>query len=552
MRFLTILARKGVVPEAKIDDYVAKAAELNIKTGELLQRFGMIDERVIMDVLSEQTGIPVYTEDIPLPETAIAPLNLMFLRSNALALFYHEEALNLALCDPFDYDARRQVAHAFPDQPVRLWLSTRDRIIDYLDRLDEQVGQGVEGMVEDIMDMDRLDVEVDTEKLLQFASEAPIVRFVNSTIRRAVEMGASDIHIEPFEKRLEVRFRVDGILQNMQSAPQNIHPAIVTRIKIMAKLDIGERRLAQDGRIKIRVAANDIDFRVSTIPTMYGESVVLRLLPKDNRSFDFASLGIAEHNVSLLKGIIRHPYGMFLISGPTGSGKTTTLYALLKQLNQPDKKIITIEDPIEYHVHGVNQIQVKPKIGLTFASGLRHIVRQDPDIILVGEIRDVETARIAIQSALTGHLVLSTVHTNNAVTAITRLLDMGIEDYLIASTIIGIAAQRLVRLLCNHCKQAKPAGAYAKEFPRHLSAADTIYRATGCPTCNDLGYSGRTAIMEVLPIDDGFRQMVHAGVTAAKLEENAVARGMRTMLEDGWQKIAAGATTIEEVTRVVS
>jgi general secretion pathway protein E len=394
------------------------------------------------------------------------------------------------------------------------------------------------------------------EHLKDMASEAPVIRMVNLIMQRAVEARASDIHVEPFEQRLKVRFRVDGVLKEVEAPPVRSTAAVISRIKIMAKLNIAERRLPQDGRIKLQVQGKELDLRVSTVPTMYGESVVIRLLHKESIVLDFAALGFEGDALQRFLDVLALPHGIILITGPTGSGKSTTLYTALHRINTPERKIITVEDPVEYQLEGVNQIQTKPQIGLTFANALRSIVRQDPDVIMIGEMRDLETARIAVQSALTGHLVLSTLHTNDAAGGVTRLMDMGLEDYLITSTVNGILGQRLVRRLCPHCREAYPALPEMVEELRLRRFAPEgevrLYHPHGCEQCDGLGYKGRLAILEFLIMSDDLRRLVMTHAQARQIEEQALKEGMHTMYEDGLRKAIAGLTTIEEVLRVTS
>ncbi|MGR8998836.1 MAG: type II secretion system ATPase GspE, partial [Gammaproteobacteria bacterium] len=398
--------------------------------------------------------------------------------------------------------------------------------------------------------------EEDLEHLKDLASEAPVIKMVNLIMQRAIETKASDIHIEPFEQSLKVRLRIDGVLQDIGAPPVKSTAAVISRIKIMAKLNIAERRLPQDGRIKVQMLGKELDLRVSTIPTMYGESVVIRLLDKENTVLDFASLGFSGSQAQQFVDVLAEPHGIILITGPTGSGKSTTLYAALKQLNTAERKIITVEDPVEYQLEGINQIQAKPQIGLTFASALRSIVRQDPDVIMIGEMRDLETAKIAVQSALTGHLVLSTLHTNDAPGGITRLLDMGVEEYLLTSTVNGILAQRLVRKLCPECKAAyQPASAVVEEMKlkRFKPVGDIVlYKPVGCPACGGLGYRGRMAIIEFLAMTDPIRKLIMAHEDAGAIQKQAMAEGMATMYEDGLVKVMQGNTTLEEVLRVTA
>ncbi|MDX9767975.1 MAG: type II secretion system ATPase GspE, partial [Ectothiorhodospiraceae bacterium] len=383
---------------------------------------------------------------------------------------------------------------------------------------------------------------------------APVIRMVNLIITRAIESRASDIHIEPFEGTLKVRYRIDGVMHEVESPPARLTAAIISRLKIMAHLNIAERRLPQDGRIQLRVQGKEIDLRVSSVPTMHGESVVMRILDKGSITLDLDAMGFHPEVLARFKDVLALPHGIVLVTGPTGSGKTTTLYAALARLNTPERKILTVEDPVEYQIAGVNQIQANPKIGLDFAHALRSIVRQDPDVIMIGEMRDQETARIAIQSALTGHLVLSTVHTNDAASGVTRLVDMGLEPYLLTATVNCIMAQRLVRRLCPHCAEAFEAppelvadlglDRYAEARPHRL------WRARGCPECADTGYHGRTAIHELLMMDEPIQRLVLAHADAETIEKAARARGMLTMYEDGLRKALSGITTVEEVLRV--
>lgn len=393
----------------------------------------------------------------------------------------------------------------------------------------------------------------DVDHLRDLAQEAPIIRLVNRLIIKAVEMQASDIHFEPFEHRFRVRYRLDGLLQEVESPPARLQAAIISRVKIMARLDISERRRPQDGRIKLKIGDREIDFRISTIPTHYGESLVLRILDRGSLVLDLSLLGFPADLLTEWERLITNPYGMILVTGPTGSGKTSTLYTTLDKINVPTAKIMTLEDPIEYQMDGINQIQVNPKIGFDFANGLRSIVRQDPDIILVGEIRDQETARIAIQSALTGHLLFSTLHTNDAAGAITRLLDMGVESFLLSSTLLGILAQRLVRVICPHCKEEMAPDAKlfrAMKLSPEETARMTYYHGVGCDECRHTGFKGRIAIFEYLPLDEDIRKEIHRESSTEVIREVALRKGMITLRQDGWNKVRQGVTTISEVLRV--
>jgi general secretion pathway protein E len=461
-----------------------------------------------------------------------------------LPLADRPDALILAMADPLDRYALDAI-QLLVGKPVKAVVAVPAELERALARLYGDSGDHAEvakAVVGEAIDAG------DVQRLRDQASEAPVVRLVNALIAQALEARASDIHIEPFEGRLRMRLRIDGVLRDIEAPPVSLAPAITSRVKIMAALDIAERRLPQDGRLKATVQGRDIDLRVSCVPTLYGESVVLRLLDKSQAPLELAALGFAADLEQGLGTLLALPNGILLVTGPTGSGKTTTLYAALQRLNRGHAKILTAEDPVEYQLEGINQVQVRPKIGLDFAAILRSLLRQDPDIILVGEVRDRETAAIAVQSALTGHLVLSTLHTNDAAGAITRLIDMGVEPFLLTSTVRGILAQRLVRLLCPDCKEPyAPSAALAAELP---AGTKTLHRAKGCPACNHSGYRGRAAVAELLVIDDDLRGRVLAREDAGALHAAAAARGMRPLRDDGLRLAASGATSIEEVLRV--
>jgi general secretion pathway protein E len=436
---------------------------------------------------------------------------------------------------------------------IKILLSTEETIIAAIESYYGQGESAMGRMVDSIKDDANGSTEIisDTEHIRDMASEAPVIKLVNHIISNATEMGASDIHLEPFSEDLILRYRIDGILHNFEAPPKRLNSALCTRIKIMAELDISERRLPQDGRIKLKVLGKDIDMRVSTLPTIHGESIVIRILDSTNLNVDLEKMGFPKKELEQFQKLIKKPYGKILVTGPTGSGKTTTLYGALQNINTSDKKIITIEDPVEYQIRGINQIHVKPKIGLDFASGLRSIVRQDPDVIMVGEIRDTKTADVAIQAALTGHLVFSTVHTNDAAGAITRLLDMGVENYLISSALIGVLAQRLVRVICKSCKEpAKVASALIEELGTCGHENIKAFHGKGCNVCSQTGYRGRAGIYELLIVDDSIRQLILAKSTAQKIRDFSRSQGMTTLREDGWKKVATGITTVEEVLRV--
>ncbi len=491
-------------------------------------------------------------EDLPKVPFVLNGISSRFIRENRIIpLEFKNNILKVVMANPEDtatIDALRVATSA----DIIIYTCDDKVLEEYISRFYEQETQNINRIIEDIGGIEFLkEEEEDIGHLKDLASEAPIIRLVNMIITRAIESRASDIHIEPFEDELKVRYRIDGVLHDIESTPKRLQPAIVSRIKIMAKLNIAERRLPQDGRIRLKVGEKEIDLRVSTIPVLYGESVVMRILHKEGIVIDLNLLGFEPRILNIFNQLIKKPNGIILVTGPTGSGKTTTLYGALDKINSPDKKIITVEDPVEYQLKGVNQIQVKPQIGLNFANTLRHIVRQDPDIIMIGEIRDLETAEIAIQSALTGHLVFSTLHTNDAPSAITRLLDMGVESFLLSSTIRGILAQRLVRVICPSCKEIDSSSADKEELEIFGIDKDVLlYRGRGCERCANTGYYGRTGIFELLVVDDNIRKLILKSADSNQIREVARKNGMKTLLEDGAEKIRGGLTTLSEVLRV--
>lgn len=493
-------------------------------------------------------------EDLPKVPFVLNGISSRFIREHkVIPLEMKNNILKVVMANPEDASTIDALKVATASD-VMVYACDAEDLKEYISKFYEQESQNINRIIEDMGEggIEFLkEEEEDVGHLKDLASEAPIIRLVNMFITRAVEGRASDIHIEPFEDELKVRYRIDGVLHDIESTPKRLQAAIVSRIKIMAKLNIAERRLPQDGRIRLKVADSEIDLRVSTIPVLYGESVVMRILRKEGIVIDLDVLGFPPHTLKIFNQLINKPNGIFLVTGPTGSGKSTTLYGALDKINTPDKKIITVEDPVEYQLKGVNQIQVKTQIGLNFANTLRHIVRQDPDIIMIGEIRDLETAEIAIQSALTGHLVFSTLHTNDAPSAVTRLLDMGVENFLLSSTIRGILAQRLVRVICPSCKE-KDASAADKEELRlfGIDEAASLYRGRGCEQCAFTGYFGRSGIFELLVVDDDIRKLILKNADSNQIREAAKRNGMRTLLEDGAEKVREGVTTLSEVLRV--
>jgi general secretion pathway protein E len=495
-------------------------------------------------------------QEYPAKPVVIGSLSAMFMKqSRFVPLQMDGDILKIAMADPGDFYTIDTLKLAY-NLNIEVCRGREEDIIEAIERLYGTGSQSLETIIQEAgKDTDDIssDGVVDADHLRDLASEAPIIRLVNRLILNAVEVRASDIHFEPFENELKVRYRIDGILHNVESPPSRLQDAIISRVKIMAKMDIAERRLPRDGRIKLKVSDKEIDFRVSTLPTVFGESLVMRILDRDALILDLEKLGLPEDLLPQYVDLISKPYGMILVTGPTGSGKTTTLYTTLAKINSPENKIITLEEPVEYQLRGVNQIQVNTKIGMTFANGLRSIVRQDPDIILVGEIRDRETAETAIQSALTGHLLFSTLHTNDAAGAITRLLDIGVENFLLSSTLLGILAQRLVRVICPHCKkrfQPEEKLLRAMNLSSDKVCEIEFFTGEGCEECNYTGFRGRIGIFEYLPVDDDIRREITARASTERIKDVALGKGILTLRQDGWNKVKKGITTISEVLRV--
>jgi general secretion pathway protein E len=540
LRLGEILVERQKIEAEELERALELQHERGDKLGKIMVDMGLVAQRDVLAALSEQLGIPLVTVDGPPPAApGIDGLSHRFLRQcRAYPVEFQDNILTIAMADPLDFETVAAV-RAFSGLQVRTVLAPEQEV---LDAIEKHYGEAERHT---FAEGDDEQANADLEHLRDMASEAPVIRLVNAMIAEAVERRASDIHIEPFEKEFRVRYRVDGVLFNQEAPPRELKAAIISRLKLMAKLNIAERRLPQDGRIKIKVLGREVDLRVSTLPTLYGESVVMRLLDRSAGDFyDLRRLGFDSNFLARMEHYTSLPHGIFLVTGPTGSGKSTTLYSALKRINLPDRKIITIEDPVEYQMDGINQIHVNPQIGLTFASGLRHIVRQDPDVIMVGEIRDRETADIAIRAALTGHLVFSTLHTNDAPSAITRLTDMGVENYLITSSLVAVLAQRLVRVICEGCR----------EHGERVIAPDgemlQTWRGAGCADCGGRGYTSRVGIFEMMSINDEIRRLIMNNGDAASLTQAARRNGMRNLREDGWMKIRDGMTTVEEVMRV--
>ncbi|MEJ2109357.1 MAG: type II secretion system ATPase GspE [Acidobacteriota bacterium] len=552
-----VFLERGLIDREELKTALNLQKESGEKIGKLFVDLGYVSEKDCLEVVSEHLEIPALSAaeypNVPVVENVFTFRFMKQCKFVPVAL--EENTLTLAMTDPMDATTLDSIRQA-TQYELRTLLGAESEIIDTLEKLygsaSSTLGRIIEGIDEENIESMPDEIE-DIEQLKDLASEAPVIRLVNLLISKAIEKRASDIHIEPFEKDLKVRYRIDGILHDVESPPKKLKAALISRIKIMSKLNIAERRLPQDGRIKLKVLGKDIDLRVSTLPTLYGESVVLRILDKSNTNlYDIRRLGFPKDSLQLFEEMIRRPHGILLVTGPTGSGKTTTLYSALSAINLPDKKIITIEDPIEYQIDGVNQIHVNRQIDLTFATGLRHIVRQDPDVIMVGEVRDLDTAEIAIRAALTGHLVFSTLHTNDAPSAIARLIDMGAADYLIASSLVGILAQRLVRVICPSCKtETRPVPEMLKEigFPVNGNR-DRFYEGRGCEQCSNTGFMGRIGIYELMTINDTIRKLMVSKADSGEIRKKAIESGMRSLRDDGWLKVREGITTIEEVLRV--
>ena len=535
-----------------------RAARLSAESGERLERvlaqLGLVSERDIAEILAAVLDLPLAVADdypaTPVLEDSLSPKFLK--EAQILPLADRDGGLAIAMADPLNDYAAEAAAFA-ADKPVLRFVAYPADLEAAYDRLYGGGRSEIDHISEETRGRADASADADVERLKDSASEAPVIRLVNLIVARAVEARASDIHIEPMNGELLVRYRIDGVLHDVESPPARLAAAVVSRVKIMASLNIAERRAAQDGRIRLAVRGRDIDFRVSTVPTIHGESVVLRILDRSSLTLDFDALGFDAELTRAVRDLLERPFGILLVTGPTGSGKTTTLYTSLLELNTRQRKVLTIEDPVEYQLHGVNQVQARPQIGLTFASALRSFLRQDPDVMMVGEIRDLETAQVAVQAALTGHLILSTLHTNDAPSAMTRLLDMGVEDFLLTSTINGVVAQRLVRVLCRHCREPYEVlpelAARLQIAPRADGRPQVLHRARGCAQCGGTGYFGRSAIVEVLPMSEAIQHLILSRADTGAIRRQAIASGMRSMHAHGMAKVLAGETSVEDVLR---
>jgi type II secretion system protein E len=555
MSIVEVLLEKRLITADQLREAMDLRKTEGLRLDRALVKLGHIPEETLLKITSEQLSMPmVDLSDVTIDIDTLRslPAKLIY-RKNIVPISRQNGTLTVATSDPFDlyaFDELRLLT-GLAIQPV---LAPEEEIAKLIKAHYGVAGDTIEEMSAGGEDNDGGiigEASAETEDLLEMAQEASVIKLVNEVFLEAVSERASDIHIEPYEKTLKIRYRIDGVLHEAAMPPQisRFQAAIISRIKILANLNIAEKRLPQDGRIKFQVGARQIDVRVSVIPMLFGEGVVMRLLDKATVLFSLPQLGMAEDTFAVFCDLIKRPHGIILVTGPTGSGKTTTLYASLQEIVSPEVKLLTVEDPVEYHLDGVNQIQVSPKIGMTFAKGLRAILRHDPDVVMIGEIRDLETAEAAIQASLTGHLVFSTLHTNDACSAVTRLLDMGVEPFLVSTTLAAAMAQRLVRTICQECKEAYEPDREQLPGDFKLEPGAKLYRGAGCRKCRDTGFRGRTGIYELVTIDDDMREKVMARVAAGEITQTAVKNGLRLLREDGWMKVRAGITTPEEVMR---
>ncbi|MDH4263793.1 MAG: type II secretion system ATPase GspE [Spirochaetia bacterium] len=560
-----ILIHKKLVDEDEINKAREIEKKSGINIGQILLKKGLLHENDLLDCISEQYDIPsILKLEIHNIHSIVSKVPLKFIQKYRIIPFYVEDDLvKIAVFDPTQLHPIDEIRLMFADYQVEIYLALESEILKIIHNVfenqnDSKLATGIttEEGLEFLTELD------DLRDSMDLANEAPIIKMVNLILSNAISDRASDIHIEPQEKELWVRYRVDGVLHKVLSPPKAIQNGILSRIKIMANLNIAENRLPQDGKIKIRFGGNDIDIRVSSLPTQFGERLVLRLLNKSEYDFNIENIGFEKNILDTYKKVIDEPNGIILITGPTGSGKTTTLYASLQKINDESRNIITVEDPVEYQINGISQVHARPKIGLSFAEGLRSILRQDPDVIMVGEIRDEETARVAIQSALTGHMVLSTLHTNDAPSSISRLLDMGIEPYLITATVRGVMAQRLLRVLCQKCRvKVKANAAHLKEISKYMEKpvsrksktkveAIQIYEVGGCKECMNTGYKGRIGIYELMIIDEKMRSVILKNPSLDDVRNLAIKNGMKTLRESAILKVLSGITTMSEALRI--
>ncbi len=550
-----LLLKHTSLNKDQLEEALTLQRESGMLLGQILIKKGHIHPHDLVKMLCLQIGIP-YMDNIDIesinPELT-ADISINYAKSNEIIpLFATDYSVTVVMCDPFRANVLNDMQGLFGKE-IKLVITSPLKIQDAINRIYEKVNRHLVDSIEDEFE-ENLDLEGPIDILEAGPDEAPVIRFVNSIIFRSVKDNASDIHIEPYEKETIYRFRINGVMSEILRQPIKTHSAVASRIKVMGKLDIAEKRMPQDGRIKIKIAGKDIDIRLSTVPVSYGERIVMRILEKSVMVFDLEALGFGGKVLAGLNELLKRKHGVVYVTGPTGHGKTTTLFALLAKINNPDRMIITVEDPVEYEIPGISQIQVNPKINLTFAMALRNILRQNPDIIMVGETRDQETAEMVVHSSLTGHFVLSTLHTNDAYSAPTRLIDMGVQPFLISSSLVAVLAQRLVRTLCEECKIKATPSQFELNLlgVRSLPPDTQICRANGCPSCNNTGYGGRTCVSELLMLNDEIRALILEKKDAATLKKVAMKTGMSTLRQDAMEKVLAGITSIEEMVRAIN
>ena len=560
-QIVQILEASGKIDDRTLQDCIRMERETGTSLDKLVQRRGLISEEEFNRIYSQRLGVPYLDSlaSVRVPDAFTERVPQQFARNYTIcAVEYGETSIKVATCNPLDVFPLDDVA-AQLNLEVEPVLAPRQEITNLINRAYRTKDDVVDSVIDDLdaKNYDELAAMVsESEDLLNVANRAPIIRLVNMILFQALKMRASDVHIQGYEDKVQIRYRIDGVLYDMESPPKSVQEAIISRIKVMGKMDIAERRIPQDGRASIKVGDTEVDVRISSVPTNYGERIVMRLLDKSSGVYRLEELGFNPQQLELMEKVCNLTHGINFVTGPTGSGKTTTLYAMLSKINSKDKNVITIEDPIEYHLGGISQIQVANKKGLTFAAGLRSLLRQDPDIMMVGEVRDEETARIAIQAALTGHLVFSTLHTNDAPSAVTRLIDIGVEPYLVASSLVMVMAQRLLRRICADCKEFVEPNAQDMKLMKDLKIATDhlpngrLPRGRGCDMCFNTGYSGRLAIYEMLPIFEEVKTLIVERASASAIKRAAFAKGMATLRQDGVDKIMQGLTSIPEVLRV--
>jgi general secretion pathway protein E len=551
---LDCLHQRGLLSdnELKKVQLLSGSGQTDLSVMQLILNLGLLSENALLGQVAE-LGCMRIVDAAAYPDSLLGlqHFNTRFVRQHQMVVLSESgDLLEICLHDPFLPGLQQALSFAIGNKRLVIRLGYKRDIQEALDRILMTKPGAVDN--EKFDELDAVLLDQDIKQLKELASEAPVIKFVNTVVKEAILNNSSDIHIEPRAQRLNVRNRIDGVLINVREVPVQMAPAIVSRIKILANLDIAQRRTPQDGRMNMNVDGQDVDIRVSVIPTIHGESIVMRLLYKRSMNFDFDSLGYSQHNLQRINRMLDKPHGMILVTGPTGSGKSTSLYAMLQQINDSERKIVSVEDPVEYKVEGINQIQVNPEAGVSFSAALRAIVRHDPEVIMVGEMRDSETARIAIRASMTGHLILTTLHTNTAASSIERLIDLGAERAFVLSSLIGVVAQRLVRKLCDHCKKPLPSdllSIHAETGEVTQTEYMGAYQAVGCDHCNHTGYRGRLSVCEVMTLNDEFRAQAQPG--SVNLHQLALRHGMQAMVQDGFDKVKSGQTTIEELFRMI-